>query len=171
MTDTTKQTIRNNALAAEFEALRAQAAAIHALDNEHTFGLENTWDCNRVVTEVEALIHRCQLLEPALPTLGDTVAAVIEEFKTAAETAKVHARTFDAHAETGAEKRKETALTPELSAESEPATALATGAAESCLKAETRMYESFALQVSAILNLCMEILYNAAGKSDEAEKE
>lgn len=168
MTDTvlTKQDIRNKAVAAELAALRAQSAAINALDTEHAFALEHTFQSKRILARVEALVARCQELQDSMPMDEAESLAAIEEFRRTADAIKESANDFDQFAETNASGRKERALDGhELMAPG--SRELATGAGESCWKAEIRQFESFALQVSAICNLCTELLYNAASGSVE----
>lgn len=160
----TRQDIRNQALAAELEALRAQCAAINALDTEHAFALEHTFTAKRILSRVEALVELCQSLQLSIAAEEGESLVAIEDFRQTAEAIKAAVKDFNGWAQTNAEGREQRALTQHemLSPGSRE---LATGADKSCCQAEVGLFESFVLQVTAICELCLELLYNAAGEA------
>ena len=170
----TQQELRKSALHWQLAALDEQLGVLRELDKEHSFGIENTAEVTHLVDELRGLVKSAELIAEEAKTLQqEELASRISAFHQLVKQIKEEVDGFNGGAVQRAKLRLHNFLegdapapasTVETSTPADPDRLFAR-AISWCYKAESSQYNAFALQINALCDLALEIIYNAAGEA------
>lgn len=178
-----QQQLRSMALHAQLLAVDAQAAALRDMDHEHTFGMESTFDIDRLrervhtfVKHISSFVADCEELSKEdararLAALADKAAVIKSDADQVNKNGALHAKfrysptakaavSPEAFAEPGkstGDDNKSTSIPTEVNQ-------LQARADFACVRAELDEYFAFTLQVHALCNMALEFGYCAMVK-------
>jgi len=175
MNTTNPQQLRNSALSWQLKAIDAQARALQMLSEEHSFSVHNlapdvlqnrVHDLAQTAVSVAAGAHDVPL---------ETTLAHIASFKKACAELRADADKFAELAAIRAHMRLDNTITKLIASSPEVPTTvpdpempsaetmrLLSKANQSCFNAETEQYNTFTLQIKAVCDLALEMLFVSA---------
>jgi hypothetical protein len=172
----TPQQLRRSALQWQMAALDEQLGVLRTLDAEHSFGIENTAEVSHIVHELHDLLKSAEAISRDAKTLPQAQTLDrIKVFHLTVQRIKGEADRFNGAAVLRAKMRLKGALEDHKASAPDagdgsakpPADTdkLYTRASSCCFNAEASQYSAFAMQVNAICDLALELIYNAAADS------
>ncbi len=181
---TNPQQLRKSALKWQLMAIDAQTRVLTIIAEEHRFNLQN-FHPEALRTRMHDVVSTAEQLasDAGRKPLDDTLRSItafgenVRQLKTDADTMfnqadfRAHFRldsTIGSLIEKAANKSTESKQDDHTEATAADPTQLLTSASQSCYKAEHEQYHTFVLQVNAICDLAMEMLFVAAAYGSSA---
>ena len=173
----TPQQLRKSALQWQLAALDEQLGVLNTLDREHAFGLETTAEVTHLVGELRDLLKSAEALARDTKTLPqEETLERIKTFHKNVKRIKDEADRFSGGAVLRARIRLQTALEEHMATAPDngetsakpPADPekLLVRASSCCFNAEASQYTAFAMQINAMCDLALEMIYNAAADAE-----